>query len=68
MGKSITDCLSGSVQVGIRDSQNYLINFGTYFLEVTFMAYPRSGMSCQSYLPVCGDGAGESERDASEAG
>ena len=34
----------------------------------TFMASPRSGMSCQPYLPVCGDGAGEPERDASEAG
>ena len=68
MGKSITDCLSGSVQVGIRDSQNHLINFGAHFLEVTFMASPRSGMSCQPYLPVCGDGAGEPERDASEIG
>ena len=68
MGKSITDCLSGSVQVGICDSQNHLINFGAYFLEVTFMASPRSGMSCQPYLPVCGDGSGEPERDASEAG
>ena len=68
MGKSITDCLSGSVQVGIRDSQSHLINFGAHFLEVTFMASPRSGMSCQPYLPVCGDGAGEPERDASEAG
>ena len=53
---------------GINIKKKNLINFGTYFLEVTFMAYPRSGMSCQSYLPVCGDGAGESERDASEAG
>ena len=33
MGKSITDCLSGSVQVTIHDSQNQLNNFGAHFLD-----------------------------------
>ena len=63
MGKSLTDCLSGAVQV-----TSVLPSFFTSPTSFTVHFMYISGVPGKSNVPVCGDGPSESEWDAAKTG